>query len=114
MSRDKRQITVAGQELTVTNLGKVFYPATGFTKGDVIDYYRVIAPVMLPHLAGRPINLRRYPDGVEGESFFQRECPLPGPKGITTAPRYSAQKDDKVNYCVIQEAVGLVWVANLD
>ncbi len=113
MSGKKRQITVADQELTVSNLDKIFYPATGFTKGDVIDYYLAIAPLMMPHLVGRPINLRRYPDGVEGESFFQKECPLPGPEGVTISPRYSEYKDDEVNYCVIQDAAGLVWVANL-
>ena len=113
MSGKKRQITVAGQELTVSNLDKIFYPATGFTKGDVIDYYLAIAPLMMPQLVGRPSNLRRYPDGVEGESFFQKECPLPVPEGVTISPRYSEYKDDEVNYCVIQDAAGLVWVANL-
>ena len=65
-------VEIEGRELSLSNLDKVLYPEVGFTKAEVIDYYRRIAPVMVPHLTGRPITLKRYPDGVEGQFFFER------------------------------------------
>jgi bifunctional non-homologous end joining protein LigD len=71
----KVEIQVEGKKLIVSNLEKVLYPETGFTKGQVIDYYIRVAPVLLPHLRYRPITLKRYPDGVEGFFFYQKQCP---------------------------------------
>ena len=68
-------IEVEGRHLKLTNLDKVLYPATGFTKGQVVDYYARIAPAMLPHLEGRPLTLKRYPNGVDGQFFFERTPP---------------------------------------
>jgi len=68
-------VDVLGRKLNLTNLDKVLYPATGFTKGEVIDYYVRIAPALLPHLAGRPLTMKRYPGGVDQEFFFEKKRP---------------------------------------
>src|SRR4051794_41086071 len=78
------QVAIAGRELSLSNLGKVIYPATGFTKADVIEYYSRIAPVMLAHLAGRPPTLVRAPDGPDGERFYEKRCPPHRPKWLPT------------------------------
>jgi bifunctional non-homologous end joining protein LigD len=112
-------VDVDGRELSLTNLDKVMYPATGFTKGQVIDYYARIAPVMLPHLAGRPITLKRYPNGVEGQFFYEKNCPSHRPEWIRTLPTEAkgwnsrAPKGTIVNYCLLDEPAGLVWTAQM-
>ena len=78
----RTEINVAGKTLTVSNLEKVLYPEVGFTKGQVIDYYIRIAPVLLPHLKGRPITLKRYPEGVNGFFFYEKRCPSHRPRGL--------------------------------
>ena len=77
----KTEILVGQTKVTVSNLDKVLYPKTGFTKGQVIDYYIRIAPVLLPHLKNRPITLKRYPDGVDGFFFYEKQCPSHRPTG---------------------------------
>ena len=80
----KTEIKVAGRSLVVSNLEKVLYPKTGFTKGEVIDYYIGISPVLLPHLKNRPITLKRYPEGVDGFFFYEKQCPAHRPDWIKT------------------------------
>jgi bifunctional non-homologous end joining protein LigD len=82
---DESELNVNGVNVRVTNLKKVFYPRTGFTKGDVIDYYIRVSPFLLPHLHNRPITLNRYPDGVDGFFFYEKECPSPHSKWVKTA-----------------------------
>jgi bifunctional non-homologous end joining protein LigD len=106
------QINVDGLSMEVSNLDKVFYPKTGFTKGQVIDYYIRISPVLLPHLKDRPITLKRYPDGVNGFFFYERKCPPHRPRWIKTA-RVSKSEGGNIDYCVINELPALVWAANL-
>jgi len=101
---------VDGRRLRLTNLDKVLYPATGFTKGEVIHYYTVIAPVMLPHLEGRPVTMLRLPDGVDGERFFEKRCPGHRPEWLPTVP-LDAGSD--IGACAIDEPAALVWTANL-
>jgi len=101
---------VDGRRLRLTNLAKVLYPATGFTKGDVVDYYARVAPAMLPHLAGRPVTMVRFPDGVDGERFFEKRCPGHRPAWLATVPLDS---DSPVAACSIDHVAGLVWTANL-
>jgi bifunctional non-homologous end joining protein LigD len=104
-------LEMEGVRVPVTNLGKVFYPATGFTKGAVIDYYLRIAPVLLPHLRRRPLSLKRYPDGVEGIFFYEKQCPAHRPKWMKTAK--VAKEGGSIDYCVVNDLPSLVWAANM-
>ncbi|MDQ2812364.1 MAG: non-homologous end-joining DNA ligase [Actinomycetota bacterium] len=119
MSPDpKIAVQVDGRTLTLTNLGKVMYPGTGFTKAEVLDYYQRIAPALLPHVAGRPVTLKRYPAGVEGQAFFQKHVTAHRPDWIRTAEVSSASSRARdrgalVTYLVIDELPALIWAANL-
>jgi bifunctional non-homologous end joining protein LigD len=109
-------VQVDGQRMRLSNLDKVLYPATGFTKGAVIDYYTRVAPVLLPHLAGRPLTLRRYPDGVGAQSFFDKDAArhAPGWLRVVRLPTPgSSMGHDEIGYAVIDGLPGLVWAANL-
>lgn len=108
----KQELKVQGKTVTVSNLEKVFYPKTGFTKGEVIDYYIKIAPVLLPHLKGRPISLKRYPDGVEGEFFYEKQRPAHAPEWIKTTPVERAD-GSIIDYCMINDLPSLIWAANI-
>ena len=105
-------VQVGERELSLSNLDKVLYPATGTTKGEVIEYYARIAPVMVPHLTGRCITLKRFPDGVEKEGFFEKRCPKHRPPWLGTAIGPGDRNGD-VAYCRMDEAAGLVWAANM-
>jgi bifunctional non-homologous end joining protein LigD len=110
----KTELNVAGRTLLVSNLDKVLYPEAGFTKAQVIDYYIRIAPVLLPHLKDRPITLKRYPDGVEGFFFYEKQCPSHRPKWVQTATVPSSRRAEKcIDYCVMNDLPALVWAANL-
>jgi bifunctional non-homologous end joining protein LigD len=113
MASDTGTIKVGSRSIEVSNLDKVFYPDAGFTKGDVIDYYRAVAPVLVPHLKGRPITLKRYPNGVNGPFFYEKECPSHRPSWIKTAAITRRQDGKAVNYCVLNDEASLVWAANL-
>lgn len=99
-------------EVGISNLDKVFYPKTGFTKGQVIDYYIRVSKVLLPHLKDRPITLKRYPNGVEGFFFYEKQCPPSRPKWVNTT-RVPKSDGGEVNYCVMNSLPALVWAANL-
>jgi bifunctional non-homologous end joining protein LigD len=109
----KAQLVVEGRKLSVSNLDKILYPIVGFTKGQVIDYYIRVAPVLLPHLKYRPLTMKRYPDGVEGEFFYEKNCPEHRPKWVQTARVWSESNDRIMNYCLVQDLPTLVWAANL-
>ncbi|MGI9860463.1 non-homologous end-joining DNA ligase [Moorella naiadis] len=98
-------------QLELTNLDKVFWPE-GLTKGDLIRYYVDMAPVILPYLRDRPLVLKRYPDGITGEAFYQKECPAYAPEWIATAPIYHADSDKTINYILGNNAATLIWLAN--
>ena len=106
-------VEIQGKHLSLTNLDKVLYPATGFTKGQVIDYYARIAPVLLPHLAGRPLTLKRYPEGVEQEYFFEKNATKHRPDWVKTAPIWSEGNQRNINYILADDLPTLVWIANL-
>ncbi|MDP9223395.1 MAG: non-homologous end-joining DNA ligase [Actinomycetota bacterium] len=107
------QLRIGNRRLNVSNLSKVFYPETGFTKGDVIAYYREIAPVVLPYLKRRPVTLKRYPDGVTGNFFYEKRCPPHRPEWVGTI-KMRRQRDDKdVEYCAVDSTASLLWAANL-
>jgi bifunctional non-homologous end joining protein LigD len=109
----KAEIEVGGKKLTVSNLEKVLYPEAQFTKGQVIDYYIRIAPVLLPHLKNRPITLKRYPDGVEGFFFYEKQCPSHRPSWIKTVEVPSRREKGKIDYCMMNDLPALIWAANL-
>jgi len=106
-------IEVQGKQLKLTNLEKILYPAAGFTKKDVIDYYVRIAPAMLPHLKGRALTRKRYPDGVDGEPFFEKNAPKYRPEWVKTAPIWSEGNRRTVHYILADDLPTLVWLANL-
>jgi len=96
-----------------TNLNKVFWPDEGFTKGDLIEYYRSIAPWILPYLADRPVVLTRYPDGIDGKSFFQKDAPGFAPDWIRTERMWSEQAEREIDYFICDDEAGLLYLANL-
>jgi bifunctional non-homologous end joining protein LigD len=106
-------VDIQGRHLKLSNLEKVLYPATGFTKKDVIDYYARIAPAMIPHLAGRALTRKRYPDGVEGEPFFEKNAPMHKPEWVKTAPIWSGRNRRTIHYVLADDLPTLVWLANL-
>ncbi len=101
---------VEGRRLRLTNLDKVLYPVTGFTKGQVIDYYARIGPAMLPHLDDRPVTMVRLPDGIAGERFFEKRCPGHRPQWLDTVP---LDADSDIAACSLASVPALVWTANL-
>jgi bifunctional non-homologous end joining protein LigD len=112
-TRTRATLKVAGRTLEVSNLDKVLYPAAGFTKGQVIDYYIRIAPLLLPHLKDRPLTLKRYPNGVDQMFFYEKRCPSHRPKWVRTAHVWSEGNNDYVDFCMANDLPTLVWAANL-
>lgn len=106
------QVAVGDRTLSLSNLDKVLYPEVGFTKSQVIEYYARVAPAMLPHVRDRCMTLRRWPDGVDGPSFFNKRCPGHRPDwvGVALGP---GDRDGEIEYCRIDEPAALVWTANL-
>ncbi|HUE41797.1 MAG TPA: non-homologous end-joining DNA ligase [Chthoniobacterales bacterium] len=110
---EKAELVVKGKKLSVSNLDKVLYPKVGFTKGQVIDYFIRIAPVLLPHLKDRPLTMKRYPNGVDKEFFYEKNCPKHRPNWVKTAKVWSEGNNRFMNYCLAQDLPTLVWAANL-
>jgi bifunctional non-homologous end joining protein LigD len=106
-------VEVAGRKLSLTNLDKVLYPATGFTKGQVVDYAVRIASVLIPHLAGRPLTMKRYPNGVNEEYFFEKNAPKHRPDWVQTTPVWSEGNNRTMDYLMANDLPTLVWIANL-
>jgi bifunctional non-homologous end joining protein LigD len=121
-SGSRQIVGVGGRRLEISNLGQVLYPATGFTKGQVLDYYARVAPAMLPHLEGRPVAMRRFPDGVEAPSSFEKNVPRGAPQwirtitvprdGLLTAPA-SDRDRPMIDYTLVDDLASLMWVASL-
>jgi bifunctional non-homologous end joining protein LigD len=109
----KAELVVEGRALAVSNLDKVLWPKAGFTKGEMIHYYIQIAPAILPHLKDRPLTMKRYPDGVEGDFFYEKNCPGHRPKWVKTAKVWSEPNQRDIDYCLAQDLPTLVWAANL-
>jgi bifunctional non-homologous end joining protein LigD len=115
---DKIAVQVDGRPLALTNLAKVLYPADGFTKAEVLDYYQRISPVLLPHIAGRPMTLRRFPHGVGDLSFFEKHAPARRPdwlrtEDVVSRSSRSRSPGETVSYLVIDDLPSLIWVVNL-
>jgi bifunctional non-homologous end joining protein LigD len=108
------EVHIDGRTLSLSNLDKPMYPEAGFTKGHVIEYYTRVAPVLLGHLRERPLTLKRYPDGVEGQHFYEKQCPSHRPDWVpTTMVGSSRARDGKINFCLANDLPTLVWLANL-
>ena len=106
-------LAIGDKEVKVSNLDKILYPVTGFTKRDVIDYYVNVSSVLLPHLKDRPISLKRYPDGVDGFFFYEKQCPSHRPDWVDTTRVSSRRRAGFIDYCVMNDLPALVWAANL-
>jgi bifunctional non-homologous end joining protein LigD len=109
-SGDEAEVAVGGRSLRLTSLGRVLYPAAGFTKRDLIAYYAGVADVLLPHIAGRPLTLGRWPTGVDARGFAQMEC-RGAPDWMKMRP-LQLRTGEIRNYCVIDDLPSLVWAAN--
>jgi bifunctional non-homologous end joining protein LigD len=117
-SKESNRITVqvGDRRLAITNLTKILYPQTGFTKGEVLDYYARVAPVLLPHLAGRPLTRKRYPNGVDGPSFFEKNAPRGTPEWVRTVTLPvpgSTMNRETIDFVIVEDLPTLVWTANL-
>jgi len=110
-----QQVEVDGRELKLTNLDKVLYPKTGFAKGEVVDYYAKVAPAIVPHLAGRALTLRRFPEGVDDTdaAFFEKRCPKHRPEWVKTTRVLAGPRSGYIDYCVCEDKATLVWMAQL-
>jgi len=106
-------VEVQNRNLSLTNLDKILYPAAGFTKGQVVDFYVRIAPVLVPHLAGRPLTMKRYPEGIDHEYFFEKNAPKFRPDWVKTAPVWSESNHRTINFILANDLPTLVWIANL-
>jgi bifunctional non-homologous end joining protein LigD len=110
-----RQVEVDGRELKLTNLDKVLYPKAGFTKGEMVDYYAKVAETMVPHLSGRAVTLRRFPEGVDDldSAFFEKRCPKHRPKWVKTTNVRAGPNAGNIDFCVCDGRPTLVWMAQL-
>jgi bifunctional non-homologous end joining protein LigD len=107
------EVAVGDRTLSLSNLDKVLYPRAGFTKGQVIEYYTRIAPVLLPHLQARPLTLKRYPNGVEDKFFYEKRCPTHRPEWVRTAAVWSGRNEGDIDFCLCEDLPTVVWLANL-
>lgn len=106
-------LKVEGKDVFITNLDKVYYPKTGFTKGEMIAYYIKIAPYVLPHLKDRPLTMKRYPNGVDAPFFYEKQCPKPTPAFVKTCKVARHHESGSIEYCLVNNLPTLVWAANL-
>jgi bifunctional non-homologous end joining protein LigD len=109
----RQEVEIDGRRLSLSNLDKVLYPEAGFTKGHVIEYYTRVAPYVLGHLRGRPLTLKRYPNGVNETFFYEKQCPAHRPDWVRTAAVYSRSNDRTIDFCLADDLPTLVWLANL-
>jgi bifunctional non-homologous end joining protein LigD len=108
----KQVVEVAGRRLSLSNMEKDLYPSYGFTKAQILEYYRRIAPFLLPHLKGRALTLKRYPEGVEREFFFEKRCPSHRPSWVKTA-NLLQHDGERMTVCLVEDLNTLTWVGNL-
>lgn len=106
-------VDVEGRKLKLTNLDKILYPVAGFAKGQVVDFYVRIAPVLVPHLAGRALTMKRYPEGVDHEYFFEKNAPMHRPDWVKTAPIWSESNHRTIHFILANDLPTLLWIANL-
>ena len=115
-SGSDQRVEIAGRRLALSNLDKVLWPETGFTKGEMIDYYARVAPVLLPHVAGRPLSFKRFPDGVETSGFFAKNAPKGTPdwvRRVRLPTPGSTKARETLDFVLLEDLPALVWAANL-
>jgi bifunctional non-homologous end joining protein LigD len=112
---ESRIVEVDGRELKLTNLDKVLYPEAGFAKGEVVEYYAKVGPTLVPHLNGRAVTLRRFPEGVDDldSAFFEKRCPKHRPKWVKTAKVKAGPEAGTIDFCVCDSLPTLIWMAQL-
>ncbi len=113
MPGKQETVEIGGRELSISNLDKIFFPENGFTKGDVIAFYSGIADVLLPHLRDRPLTMKRFPDGVTGKFFYEKNSPKHTPSWVKTFPVPRTEGGPDINYILCNDRATLVWLANL-
>lgn len=101
------------RRVRLSNVDKRFFPDAGYTKGDLIQYYAAVAPLLLPHLSGRAMSLARYPNGADGDFFYEKQCPSHAPEWLITAPLHSSHRGEPIAFCTAPDVESLVWIANL-
>ncbi len=111
--RKQQQVQVDGHDLTLSNSDKVYFPECGFTKGEVVAFYAKIAEWILPHLRDRPLTLKRYPDGVTGEPFYEKNAPKHTPSWVQTFPVPRSEGGPPINYVLCNDLATLLWATNL-
>jgi bifunctional non-homologous end joining protein LigD len=104
-------VIVDGHEVRLTHLERVLYPEVGFTKAQALEYYARIAPVLLPHLAGRPMTLKRYPNGVAGPHFYDKHC-RGAPPWVEVAPVWSERRGEDIRFCKLEDTASVLWSVN--
>jgi bifunctional non-homologous end joining protein LigD len=109
---EEKHVEIDGREVRLRNLDKVMYPRSGFTKGDVVDYYADLAGVLVPHLRRRPLTLKRWPDGIEKPFFYEKQCPRHRPDWVARLD-VPSERSGVIHYCTVDDAATLVWLANL-
>src|ERR1700761_2001503 len=113
MPEKKRIVKANGRELILSNVDKIFYPESGFTKGEVIAFYDEIADVILPHLRDRPLTMKRFPDGVDGKFFYEKNAPKHKPPWVETFPVPREEGGGDINYILCNDRATLLWLANM-
>src|SRR5215211_1470250 len=113
MAKKQQQVEVDGRELTISNVEKVYFPESGFTKGDVIAYYSDVADIILPHLRDRPLTLKRYPEGIGGEHFYEKNAPKYKPDWVETFAVPRTEGAGEINYVLCNDRATLIWATNL-
>lgn len=112
--REEHWVARAGErELRLSNLHKVFWPQEGYTKGDLLTYYFNVSPVMLPHLIERPLTMKRMPNGITGEFFYEKNAPVHTPEWMPTIPVSSEDSNRTINYLTVGDVAHMLWIANL-
>lgn len=113
MPKSSTTLNVEGVKVPVSNVEKIYFPKTGFTKGDMLAYYIKIAPLLLPHLKDRPLTMKRYPNGVDAPFFYEKECPKPTPQFVKTFRMARHHRAGSVRFCLVNNLPTLIWAANL-
>lgn len=110
---ERVEVAVAGRVLTLSHLDKPLWPADGLTKAHYLDYLRAVAPHLLPHLRDRPLSVTRWPDGIGGEGFFQKDCPAPCPPWVATFTYRTRESGREIRFVLCQDLPTLLWLGNL-